>query len=155
MKPVMNIDVYCALFSLMQVSSLHYAALKEVLESVSRRLGGDSYFTSNSMLRSICHDDSNLTLLVNETRCAKNEELFNGNWMAIAVGSNIVEVGSTLFYILIGAGSGILILLFIILIMFLSVFAIACFQNRQKRKLSSCVIAIAQPQNQGTTSPYR
>ena len=79
MKPVMNIDVYCTLFSLILVSSLNYAALKEVLESVSRRLGGDSYFTSNLTLQSICHDDSNLTFLVNETRCAKNEELFNGN----------------------------------------------------------------------------
>ena len=75
-----NIDVYCVLFSLMLVSSLNCVALKEVLESVSRRTGGDSYFTtlSNSTIESICHDGSNLTFLVNETRCAKNEELFNG-----------------------------------------------------------------------------
>ena len=79
MKPVKNIDVYYTLFSLILMSSLNYVALKKVLESVSRRLGGDSYFTSNSTVQSICRDDSNLTLLVNETRCAKNEELFNGN----------------------------------------------------------------------------
>ena len=76
-----NIDVYCVLFSLILVSSLNYAARKEVVESVSRRLSGDSYFTilSNSTVQSICRDGSNLTFLVNETRCARNEELFNGN----------------------------------------------------------------------------
>ena len=77
-----NINVYCALFSLILVSLLNYVALKEVLESVSRRLSGDSYFTilSNSTIESICHDGSNLTFLVNERRCAKNEELFNGSY---------------------------------------------------------------------------
>ena len=76
-----NIDVYCALFSLILVSSLNYVALKIVLETVSRRIGGDSYFTilSDSTVQSICHYDDNLTFLVNERRCARNEELFNGN----------------------------------------------------------------------------
>ena len=95
------------------------------------------------------------TLTANPTSSENDSRTLITITSTIAIGSNIVEVGSTLFYILIGAGSGISILLFIILIMFLSVFAIACFQNRQKRKLSSRVIAIAQQQNQGTTSPYR
>ena len=79
MKPVKNIDVYCVLFSLILVSSLNYVALKEVLETISRRIGGDSYITSNLTVQTICRDDNNLTFLVNETRCARNEELFNGN----------------------------------------------------------------------------
>ena len=44
--------------------------------SVHRRLGGDTYWYLNSSDPFLCRDDKNLTYLVNERRCMKNQELF-------------------------------------------------------------------------------
>jgi hypothetical protein len=44
--------------------------------NVTRRIGGDIYATSTNFFT--CHDDHNLTFLVGERRCVKNEELLNG-----------------------------------------------------------------------------
>lgn len=47
---------------------------------VRRRIGGDIYyFTSSNNSFTICHDD-NITFLVSERRCVKNQELFDGNY---------------------------------------------------------------------------
>ena len=73
--------IYFVLCLLILVSLLSLAALKEqILQSVSRRLSGDSYTVSahNSSDHLICHDGNNLTFLISERRCVKNEELFNG-----------------------------------------------------------------------------
>ena len=45
--------------------------------SVYRRLSGDTYWYLNSSRHSVCHDDNNLTYLVNERTCVKNQELFS------------------------------------------------------------------------------
>ena len=44
---------------------------------VNRRISGDIYYSNNNSLA--CNDDDNITFLVSERRCVKNEELFNGN----------------------------------------------------------------------------
>ena len=48
--------------------------------SVSRRRGGDSFHILNSSEQFLCRDDNDLTYLVHERRCVKNQELFNGNY---------------------------------------------------------------------------
>ena len=48
--------------------------------SVHRRQGGDSFHILNSSEQFVCHDDNDLTYLVHERRCVKNQELFNGNY---------------------------------------------------------------------------
>ena len=47
--------------------------------TVNRRLNGDIYTNFNSTDSSACHDDNNLTFLVNERKCVNNQELFKGN----------------------------------------------------------------------------
>ena len=48
--------------------------------SVFRRYRGDSFETIDSSgLSNICRDDNNLTYLVSEGRCVKNQELLHGN----------------------------------------------------------------------------
>ena len=48
--------------------------------SVFRRYGGDIFETINSSgLPHACHDDNNLTYLVSEEQCVKNQELLHGN----------------------------------------------------------------------------
>ena len=44
---------------------------------VTRRLTGDIYYDNLSNYY-ICRDDDNLTFLVSERRCVKNQELLNG-----------------------------------------------------------------------------
>ena len=57
--------------------------------TVNRRLNGDIYYTNfNSTDPSACSDDNNLTFLVSERRCVKNQELFDGN--KIYIGSTIL-----------------------------------------------------------------
>ena len=51
--------------------------------SVTRRLGGDSFHVLNSSDPLLCGDDNNLTYLVHERRCVKNQELFSGNYITI------------------------------------------------------------------------
>ena len=51
---------------------------EEIPASVIRRLGGDSYTHFNSSVKSICHDDGNLTYMIGERRCVKNQELYHG-----------------------------------------------------------------------------
>jgi hypothetical protein len=46
--------------------------------NVTRRVGGDMYTYATSTIFFTCHDDNNLTFLVSEKRCVKNEELLNG-----------------------------------------------------------------------------
>ena len=84
-----------------------------------------------------------IALTTNTTSSESDLMTLNTITSTIAVGSNIVEVESTLFYILIGAGSGILILLFIILIMFLS----ACYLATNKGR--SYTITAAVQDNEG------
>ena len=45
--------------------------------SVIRRVTGDIYYVTSSNYF-ICHDDD-VTFLVSERRCVRNQELFNGN----------------------------------------------------------------------------
>ena len=45
---------------------------------VGRRISGDIYYVTSSSY-SICHDNDNVTFLVSERRCVKNQDLFNGN----------------------------------------------------------------------------
>ena len=44
--------------------------------SVSRRIGGDIYYVTSTS-HFVCSND-NVTFLVSENRCIKNEELLNG-----------------------------------------------------------------------------
>ena len=73
---------YYVLCSLTLVSSLRLAVLEqEILQSISRRLSGDSYTeltVFNATNHLLCHDGGNLTFLVNERSCINNEELFSG-----------------------------------------------------------------------------
>lgn len=48
-------------------------------EVVSRRHGGDIYqlSTRDEIVSQTCHDDNNLTYLVSEQRCVRNQELLN------------------------------------------------------------------------------
>ena len=48
--------------------------------SVHRRLGGDSFQVLDPSDQLLCHDDNNLTYLVHERRCVKDQELFSGNY---------------------------------------------------------------------------
>lgn len=53
---------------------------EDIPELVYRRLSGDSYsFYNSTHEQSICRDDNNLTYLVNERKCVKNQELLNSN----------------------------------------------------------------------------
>ena len=63
-----------------------------MVQSVNRQLSGDSYTAYNSPSKgSTCHDDNNLTLLVSERRCVKNEELFNGKYSMLKTSLRIME----------------------------------------------------------------
>ena len=71
-------NLLCLVILVSSLSFVHVVLQEEVVESVARRFSGDSYTLSNTTGQRICHDDGNLTLLVDERRCIKNEELFNG-----------------------------------------------------------------------------
>ena len=60
------------------VSNVLTSGDQDIPVLVSRRLSGDSYWHSNDDFQ-ICRDNLNLTYLVSEDRCAKDQELFNGN----------------------------------------------------------------------------
>ena len=71
----MNTSMY--LLTLVGLSSL-ISITDGVVELVTRRLTGDTYtLTQNNSKVILCSD--NLTFLVNERRCVRNEELFNGS----------------------------------------------------------------------------
>jgi hypothetical protein len=87
--------VFHVLCLLILVSSLSLVAHKEeILESVSRRLSGDSYTvtSSNSTVQSICRDSSNLTFLINKRRCVNNEELLNGIYRLLNTATTMYPV---------------------------------------------------------------
>ena len=46
--------------------------------SVTRRIGGDIYYVTSTR-HFVCSNGNNVTFLVSENRCIKNEELLNGN----------------------------------------------------------------------------
>ena len=48
-------------------------------ETVNRRQSGDIYTHYNSSSTFACRDDINLTYLVSEGRCVKNQQLIRGN----------------------------------------------------------------------------
>ena len=55
---------------------------------VNRRLSGDTYQYLNSGNLTdlyICSDDDNLTFVVSERRCIKNQELINGIFVVLLV----------------------------------------------------------------------
>ena len=54
---------------------------------VKRRLTGDIYYDNLTNFY-ICHDDDNLTFLVSERRCVKNQELLNGIIFVSLVSNN-------------------------------------------------------------------
>lgn len=71
---------------LMVVVTLKLIASEEGVPAiVHRRLSGDTYQYLNSgnlTDLSICRDDDNLTFIVSERRCVKNQELINGIYMS-------------------------------------------------------------------------
>ena len=52
---------------------------ERIPETVSRRQSGDIYTHYNSSSTFACRDDNNLTYLVSEGRCVKNQQLINSN----------------------------------------------------------------------------
>ena len=52
--------------------------------SVTRRIGGDIYYVT-STTHFVCNNDNNITFLVSENRCIKNEELLNGNHVYLLI----------------------------------------------------------------------
>ena len=72
---------------LMVVVTLKLIASEEGVPAiVHRRLSGDTYRYLNSgnlTDLSICHDDGNLTFIVSERRCVKNQELIKGIFLSL------------------------------------------------------------------------
>ena len=69
---------------LMMIASQSVISEEVIPVSVTRRLYGDAYryLNSSDHHHEVCHDGNNLTYLVNERRCVKNQELFSGKIQA-------------------------------------------------------------------------
>ena len=65
--------LFCVFASLINIGDSNVPVL------VNRRSKGDIYVNFNSTELLTCHHENNLTFLVDERRCVKNQELFNGN----------------------------------------------------------------------------
>ena len=75
----LKVSLFCII-----LASLIASDVNNVPVSVTRRIGGDIYYVTSTS-HFVCNNDNNVTFLVSENRCIKNEELLNGNHALIII----------------------------------------------------------------------